>query len=196
MKEIVIATRNKGKVKDFELLFNKYGIKVKSLLDLSPEIGDIEETGTTCEENAAIKAGDISKKRHIPVIADDSGIEIDALNGAPGVYSARYAGTDKDDEANNQKVLSELKYIPSSDRTARFVCVLAIAEPGKSTVFKRGECEGKIGFEPVGENGFGYDPLFYPSGFDKTMAQMSPKEKSEISHRKKALDQLEDWLQK
>lgn len=196
MKEIIIATKNKGKVKDFELLFNKYDITVKSLLDLSTDIEDIEETGTTFEENAAIKAETICQMLNIPVIADDSGIEIDALNGAPGVYSARYAGTDKDDEANNQKVLAQLKDIPSSNRTARFVCVLAIAVPTKATVFKRGECEGTIGLEPLGENGFGYDPLFYPLGYDKTMAQMTPEEKNKISHRKKALVQLEDWLQK
>lgn len=196
MKEIIIATKNKGKVKDFELLFNKYDITVKSLLDLSTDIEDIEETGTTFEENAAIKAETICQMLNIPVIADDSGIEIDALNGAPGVYSARYAGTDKDDEANNQKVLAQLKDIPSSNRTARFVCVLAIAVPTKATVFKRGECEGTIGLEPLGENGFGYDPLFYPLGYDKTMAQMTPEEKNKISHRKKALVQLEDWLKK
>src|SRR5699024_7491513 len=133
------------------LLFNKYDITVKSLLDLSTDIEDIEETGTTFEENAAIKAETICQMLNIPVIADDSGIEIDALNGAPGVYSARYAGTDKDDEANNQKVLAQLKDIPSSNRTARFVCVLAIAVPTKATVFKRGECEGTIGLEPLGE---------------------------------------------
>ena len=193
MKEIVIATKNKGKIKDFELLFQPYSITVKSLLDLE-EIQEIEETGTTFEENAAIKAETISKLLNKPVIADDSGIEIDALDGAPGVYSARYAGTDKDDEANNQKVLDELKDVAFQDRTARFVCVLAIAEPDKPTIFKRGECEGHIGLKAVGENGFGYDPLFYPLGCNKTMAQLTPEEKNKISHRKKALEQLHDWI--
>lgn len=193
MKEIVIATKNKGKIKDFELLFQPYSITVKSLLDLE-EIQEIEETGTTFEENAAIKAETISKLLNKPVIADDSGIEIDALDGAPGVYSARYAGTDKDDEANNQKVLDELKDVAFQDRTARFVCVLAIAEPNKPTIFKRGECEGHIGLKAVGANGFGYDPLFYPLGFNKTMAQLTPEEKNQISHRKKALEQLHDWI--
>ena len=193
MKEIVIATKNKGKIKDFELLFHPYSITVKSLVDLE-EMQEIEETGSTFEENAAIKAEAISKMLNKPVIADDSGVEIDALNGAPGVYSARYAGMDKDDEANNQKVLAGLKDVAFQERTARFVCVLAIAEPNKPTIFKRGECEGHIGMEPLGEYGFGYDPLFYPLGYDQTMAQLTPEEKNKISHRKKALEQLHDWI--
>ncbi|SER75482.1 XTP/dITP diphosphohydrolase [Gracilibacillus ureilyticus] len=194
MKEIIIATKNRGKMKDFEGLFATLNIKVTSLLDLPEEIEDIEETGTTFEENAAIKAEAICEKFGIPVIADDSGLEVDALNGEPGVYSARYAGEQKDDQANLQKVLSRLEGVPDSKRTARFVCVLAVANPGELTIFKRGECEGKIGHKPAGDNGFGYDPIFYPIESDRTMAEMAPAEKNKISHRRKALDQLVNWV--
>lgn len=194
MNELIIATKNKGKMKDFNGLFKPLGINISSLLDLSKPIDDIEETGTTFEENAALKAETICATFHIPVIADDSGIEIDALDGAPGVYSARYAGEDKDDQANIEKVLEELKEVPKQKRTARFVCVLAIAQPDKKTIFKRGECEGTIAFEPIGEDGFGYDPIFYPLGISRTMAEMAPDEKNQISHRRKALDQIEKWV--
>ncbi|WP_163537937.1 XTP/dITP diphosphatase [Gracilibacillus sp. YIM 98692] len=194
MKSLIIATKNQGKMKDFKKLFEPYQVEVKSLLDLDQPIGEIEETGTTFEENAAIKAETICDKFQIPVIADDSGIEVDALDGAPGVYSARYAGEQKDDQANLVKVLHELKEVPEKERTARFVCVLAIAQPNKETIYKRGECEGYIGFEAKGSYGFGYDPIFYPEGYDKTMAELSPIQKNQISHRKKALDQIENWV--
>lgn len=194
MDELIIATKNKGKMKDFNGLFKPLGINISSLLDLSKPIDDIEETGTTFEENAALKAEAICATFDIPVIADDSGIEIDALDGAPGVYSARYAGEDKDDQANIEKVLEKLKEVPKQKRTARFVCVLAIAQPDKKTIFKRGECEGTIAFEPIGEDGFGYDPIFYPLGISRTMAEMAPDEKNQISHRRKALDQIEKWV--
>ncbi|MGP4041678.1 XTP/dITP diphosphatase [Gracilibacillus sp. D59] len=194
MEELIIATKNIGKMKDFKGLFEPLGIEVSSLLDLSEPIDDIEETGATFEENAAIKAEAICEKFNIPVIADDSGIEIDALNGAPGVYSARYAGEEKDDKANLEKVLTEIQDVPQLKRTGRFVCVLAIAQPGQQTIFKRGECEGTIGYEAIGKNGFGYDPIFYPTGSAKTMAEMTPEEKNQISHRKKALDKIENWV--
>ncbi len=194
MEELIIATKNKGKMKDFKGLFDPLGIEVSSLLDLSKPVDDIEETGTTFEENAAIKAEAICEKFGTPVIADDSGIEIDALNGAPGVYSARYAGEDKDDKANLEKVLTEMQNVSQAERTGRFVCVLAIAQPGQKTIFKRGECEGTIGFQAIGKNGFGYDPIFYPTGSAKTMAEMTPQEKNQISHRKKALDKIENWV--
>ncbi|WP_208592388.1 XTP/dITP diphosphatase [Gracilibacillus suaedae] len=194
MKELIIATKNEGKMKDFKSLFDLLEIEVSSLLDLSEPIDDIEETGTTFEENAAIKAEAICEKFNIPVIADDSGIEIDALQGAPGVYSARYAGEEKDDKANLEKVLTEMENVPQAERTGRFVCVLAIAQPGKQTVFKRGECEGTIGYQAIGKKGFGYDPIFYPTGSSKTMAEMTPEEKNQISHRKKALDKMENWV--
>ncbi|UOQ47251.1 XTP/dITP diphosphatase [Gracilibacillus caseinilyticus] len=194
MKELIIATKNEGKMKDFRRLFEPYGIKVLSLLDLTDPVEDIEETGTTFEENAAIKAEAICRKFNTGVIADDSGIAIDALDGAPGVYSARYAGKAKDDQANLEKVLNELEDVPAEDRTGRFVCVLAIAQPEQKTIFKRGECEGTIASEPKGVHGFGYDPIFYPSGRAKTMAELTPEEKNQISHRRKALDQIENWV--
>ncbi|GAB2552396.1 XTP/dITP diphosphatase [Gracilibacillus alcaliphilus] len=194
MKQLIIATKNQGKMQDFKRLFEPHGIKVSSLLDLSEPIEDVEETGATFEENAALKAEVICERLQIPVIADDSGIEIDALNGEPGVYSARYAGTDKDDQANIEKVLDKMKTVPPSERTARFVCVLAVAQPGQATIFKRGECEGTIADQPTGTNGFGYDPIFYPVDSSLTMAEMTPEQKNEISHRRKALDQLKNWV--
>ncbi|MDX8046599.1 XTP/dITP diphosphatase [Gracilibacillus sp. S3-1-1] len=194
MKELIIATKNSGKMKDFKSLFEPLGIKVSSLLDVAEPIEDIEETGTTFEENAAIKAEAICAKFNVPVIADDSGIEIDALNGAPGVYSARYAGEDKDDQANYEKVLAEMSNVADAERTGRFVCVLALARPNKQTIFERGECEGMIAREPVGEHGFGYDPIFYPEASEKSMAQLTPVEKNRISHRRKALDKIERWV--
>lgn len=193
MKQIIIATKNAGKVKDFQKLLEPFHCEVKSLLDF-PEIADVEETGTTFEENATLKAETICDIVQQPVIADDSGLEIDALNGEPGVYSARYAGEQKNDADNLNKVLHNLKETKEIDRTARFVCVIAIAEPNKETVIKRGECEGAIVFEPKGEHGFGYDPIFRPRGLDLTMAELTLEEKNKISHRKNALDQLVNWV--
>ncbi|WP_407272653.1 XTP/dITP diphosphatase [Radiobacillus sp. PE A8.2] len=194
MNKLIIATKNKGKMKDFEVLFSKYGIEVSSLLDLDESIPDIEETGDTFEENAAIKAEAIAASFGIPVLADDSGLMVDALEGRPGVYSARYAGIEKDDVANYEKLLSELTDVPDSERTARFVCVLALAQPNHATLLKRGTCEGRIGLNSEGTNGFGYDPIFIPNGYDQTMAQLTAEEKNQISHRKNAIVQLEDWL--
>ncbi|WP_066194511.1 MULTISPECIES: XTP/dITP diphosphatase [Gracilibacillus] len=194
MQELIIATKNQGKMKDFKGLFEPFGIQVSSLLDLTESVEDIAETGETFEENAALKAEAICERLQTPVIADDSGIEIDALNGEPGVYSARYAGLNKDDQANVEKVLHNLQDIPEQKRSARFVCVLAVAQPGQRTIFKRGECEGTIANQPAGENGFGYDPIFVPEGLSQTMAELTPEQKNEISHRRKALDQLKNWV--
>ncbi|WP_138415460.1 XTP/dITP diphosphatase [Aquibacillus sediminis] len=194
MKKLIIATKNKGKMTDFNQLLSKYGIETMSLLDFDQPIADIEETGTTFSENAAIKAETIANQFNLPVLADDSGLVVDYLDGRPGVYSARYAGEDKNDQANYQKVLQELEDIPQEDRTARFVCVLALARPNESTVFKEGTCEGTIADEPKGENGFGYDPIFYPINVDRTLAEMTTEEKNSISHRKNAMVQLEQWI--
>ncbi|MFD2759580.1 XTP/dITP diphosphatase [Lentibacillus juripiscarius] len=194
MKEIIIATKNAGKAKEFKSFFSAYHIEAISLSELDKDIDDIEETGTTFEENAAIKAQSIAGMMRCPVLADDSGLMIDALNGRPGVYSARYAGEQKDDQANIDKVLYELKGVGASERTARFVCVLAVAIPGEPAIFKKGSCEGTIAFSEAGENGFGYDPIFIPNGYNKTMAQLSSAEKNKISHRKNAIVQLEDWV--
>ncbi|MUK86946.1 XTP/dITP diphosphatase [Ornithinibacillus sp. L9] len=194
MKKVVIATKNKGKALEFKSLFKKYNIEAISLLELEKEVPDVEETGTTFQENAALKAEEIANLLNTPVLADDSGLEIDALDGRPGIFSARYAGEQKDDQANIDKVLKELKEVPEKGRSARFVCVLAIAIPGEETIFRTGYCEGEINTEQKGDNGFGYDPIFIPNGYELTMAELEPEEKNSISHRKNAIIQLEDWL--
>lgn len=193
MKEIIIATRNKGKVNEFINFFEPYGIKVQSLLEIAEQLPDIEETGASFEENATLKAEQIASLLNRPVLADDSGLVVDALHGAPGIYSARYAGEEKSDEANNQKLLNNLQGVPQDKRTARFVCVLAIAVPGEETMLYRGVCEGKITLHPKGTNGFGYDPLFIPHGYQQTMAELDATEKNQISHRSNAMKQLKNW---
>ncbi|MEN2468046.1 XTP/dITP diphosphatase [Ornithinibacillus sp. JPR2-1] len=195
MKEIVIATKNEGKAKEFKVLFERYGIKATSLLDLEQELPDIEETGSTFEENSALKSEGIANILQIPVMADDSGLVIDALDGEPGIFSARYAGEPKDDKKNIVKVLEKLKDVPTEERTARFVCVLSVSIPGETTIFKKGYCEGTIAFEEKGSHGFGYDPIFIPDGYNQTMAELGPEEKNKISHRRNAMVQLEDWIQ-
>lgn len=193
MKEVIIATKNSGKAKEFEHIFNRYNIQVKSLLELDSSI-EIEENGETFEENALIKAREIATKFKKLVIADDSGLEVDALNKRPGVYSARYAGEGRDDLANIKKVLSELEGIDEKDRSARFVCALAlVTEDGKEFVV-RGECEGQILKECRGTEGFGYDPIFYLPSLEKTMAQIPKSEKNVLSHRADAFKKLEKVL--
>jgi XTP/dITP diphosphohydrolase len=195
MKQILIATKNKGKAKEFKAFFSGYGIKAHSLMDLDEELPDVKETGNTFKENASLKAEQISEILSIPVLADDSGLMIDSLDGSPGVYSARYAGKMKDDNANMEKVLLELKNVPAEKRTARFICVLAVAIPSEETIFRTGYCEGIIAFSKRGMNGFGYDPIFVPDGYHVTMAELSSEEKNQISHRKHAISQLEDWIE-
>jgi XTP/dITP diphosphohydrolase len=191
MEEVIIATKNSGKAKEFERIFHAKGILVKTLLDF-PEIEDVEETGTTFEENAKIKSETIANLLGKMVIADDSGLEVDALEGRPGVYSARYAGSQKNDEDNIDKVLAELNGVPESERTARFRCVLAVSQPGKKTVTFAGACEGFILTERRGTNGFGYDPIFLVQAKGKAMAELNPEEKNKISHRAMAIKKLEE----
>ncbi|MCM3651443.1 XTP/dITP diphosphatase [Metabacillus litoralis] len=193
MKNIWIATNNAGKASEFQEMFSKLGYSIKTLNDLDDPI-EIEENGRTFEENARIKAETLSKIVNEPVLADDSGLMIDQLNGAPGVYSARYTGTHKSDADNIQKVLDELKNTPKEQRTCRFVCVLAISRPHHETLFFKGTCEGEIAFEASGTNGFGYDPIFFLPEIDQTMAHLSKSEKSKISHRGNAIKQLESKL--
>ncbi|TWT26302.1 XTP/dITP diphosphatase [Planomicrobium sp. CPCC 101110] len=195
MKKVIIATQNKGKAKDFETLLSPLGYQVLTLRDVAEEL-DIEETGATFEENAIIKAEAVASALQTPVIADDSGLEIDALNGEPGVYSARYAGGVKSDEANIDKVLDKLGGVPEEERTARFRCVLAVAAPDQKTVTVSGSCEGRIWSERRGENGFGYDPIFYVPALGKTMAELSPEEKAAISHRGNAIRELKNAMPK
>ncbi|MTD29640.1 XTP/dITP diphosphatase [Planomicrobium sp. YIM 101495] len=190
MKQIIIATQNKGKAKDFEALFGPLGYEILTLQDIDKEL-DIEETGVTFEENAILKAEGVAQILGKPVIADDSGLEIDALGGEPGVYSARYAGGEKSDEANIDKVLEKLAGIPSAQRTARFRCVLAVAMPGMETKTFSGSCEGMILDARKGTNGFGYDPIFFVPRMDRAMAELAPEEKGAISHRGNALRELQ-----
>lgn len=189
MKQIIIATKNKGKAKDFEALFNPLGYEVLTLHDVAEEM-DVEETGTTFEENALLKANALAQHLQTIVIADDSGLEIDALDGRPGIYSARYAGEAKDDNANIDKVLEELKNVEDSNRTARFVCAIAVASPSKKLLTVRGTCEGVIARERKGSNGFGYDPIFFVPAENKMMAELSAEEKGAISHRGNAIKKL------
>ncbi|MGL4972058.1 MAG: XTP/dITP diphosphatase [Culicoidibacterales bacterium] len=193
MKQIILATNNHHKLSEFRAMCEPLGIHVLSLKDLNI-IVEIDETGATFAENAIIKAETIAKLTQLPVFADDSGLAVDALDGAPGVHSARFAGTHGDDAANNAKLLLELVATPLAQRTARFVCVIAYAQPGQSTQTFTGTCEGTIAFNTGGESGFGYDPLFIPSGFTQTFAQLSAAEKNQISHRARALEQLQTVL--
>lgn len=193
MQEVIIATKNAGKAREFERMFKPLGYQVKTLLDY-PDFQDVEETGSTFKENAILKAEAVSKAFGRMVIADDSGLIIDALGGKPGIYSARYAGEEKNDQKNMDKVLDELESIPDDKRQARFYCALAIAAPGKRTETVSGTCEGRILREKRGTYGFGYDPIFYSEEKGKAMAELMPEEKSEISHRANALQKLEDLL--
>ncbi|MFE5471868.1 XTP/dITP diphosphatase [Bacillus safensis] len=193
MKTAIIATHNAGKAKEFKAILEPKGFTVKTLEDIG-FTEEIEETGQTFEENAIIKAEAIQAKAGEMVIADDSGLSIDYLGGKPGVYSARYAGEHKDDAENVEKVLSELQGIEKEDRTARFRCALAVSIPGKETKTVEGSVEGFIAEKPIGENGFGYDPIFIVKDKDQTMAELSPEEKNKISHRAVALQKLSSLL--
>jgi len=195
MKQVIIATKNAGKAKEFEHIFNQYNVVVKSLLDFEG-IEEIVEDGQTFEENALIKARAIAKQFNQVVIADDSGLEVDALDGRPGVYSARYAGEGRNDQANIEKVLSELEGIPTQERSARFVCALALVTPEGEESVVRGTCEGQILSECIGNEGFGYDPIFYLPELGKTMAQIPKSQKNVLSHRAEAFKKLQDILMK
>jgi len=191
--QLLIATNNLGKAKEFEALFAKKGIAIKTLRDF-PELPEVEETGTTFAENALLKAETIAEQMNMMVLADDSGLKVDALYGEPGIFSARYAGEEKNDASNNAKLLHELADVPKEERTAQFHCTLAISAPGKESLTVEGEVEGLILGVPRGENGFGYDPLFYVPKLEKTMAELSQEEKNKISHRSVALQKLDkEW---
>ncbi|MBE6632358.1 MAG: XTP/dITP diphosphatase [Ruminococcaceae bacterium] len=187
--KIVFSSGNKNKIREFReiLLDNGIDIEVLSLKDIEFE-GDIEENGTTFEENATIKARVPASLGYIGV-ADDSGLEVDALNGAPGVYSARFAGEPCDDRKNNEKLLDLLKDVPDEKRTARFVSVISCVMPyeTEARIISRGTCEGTMIHEYRGDGGFGYDPLFLVNGANKTFAEMNDTEKNAVSHRGKAV---------
>lgn len=190
---IIVATANKHKYKQFVDLFSPLGLQVKSLLNFR-EVPEIIEDQPTFEGNASKKAEIISEWLNGPVISDDSGIVVPILNGAPGVYSARYAGETATDEENNQKLLRELAGISPSKWDAYYVCVMAIAIPKENTKLFRGECHGKVIDTPSGQHGFGYDPIFYVPDEQATMAEISSERKYQISHRSKATGKLIDWL--
>jgi len=198
--KIVIASNNPHKVKEISRYLKELPIQFLSLSDF-PEIPPPVEDGRTFQENALKKARYVFQSTGISALGDDSGLEVDALNGEPGVLSARYARKPTDDQANNMKLLEKLKDIPPEGRTARFQCVLALVVPstaegdkaGKAFVFN-GSCAGKIIFQPRGGRGFGYDPLFVPDGSDKTFGELDMSEKLKISHRGKALELLKSHL--
>lgn len=194
--EIIAATQNKHKISEIQAIVAEFGMNVISRHDAGVPDFEIEENGTTFEENSYIKAKAILDYTGKPVIADDSGLEVDFLNGAPGVYSARYAGVDGDeaDSANNSKLLDELRDIPNEKRTARFVSVITLLFPDGRELSARGECEGHIANELMGDNGFGYDPLFVPEGYNLSYAQIGADEKNRISHRANALKMLSEML--
>lgn len=186
MLEIVISSRNNKKKKELKAFLKGLKIKVLDLNDF-PAAPIVEEKGKTFEENAAAKALKIAKFTGRLTLADDSGLEVEALGGRPGVYSARFAGRNAADEANNRKLLRALAGVPKLKRKARFVCVIALADGDKLAGLVRGECGGRIAFEPDGGNGFGYDPVFFSPKYSKTFARLSPGEKNAVSHRGKAL---------
>lgn len=194
-KTIVIATGNQGKAKEFTALFARAGYQIKTLADF-PDLPDVEETGKTFEENARLKAETIAQILQQPVLADDSGLAVDALNGMPGVYSARFAGDHKSDAANNAKLLHELTEVPDEKRSAHFHCTLVFAAPHKESLVVEADWPGRIARIPQGDNGFGYDPLFFVPEFNKTAAEMTADEKNEVSHRAKAVKKLEKVWQK
>jgi len=192
-RPIVLATRNEGKIREFRRILADFPIEIKSLEDFGP-IPDVVEDGETFEDNAVIKARHTARILGLPAIADDSGLEVAALGGAPGIKSARYAGEAADDREKNLKLLNALEGI--EDRKARFVCVLAIAVPRGPALIYEGICEGAIALEMKGGNGFGYDPVFYFPPLGKTFAELSADEKNRVSHRGKALSEFQSEFNK
>lgn len=194
MKRIIAASSNAHKIKEIQAIMSKFGMEVVSRKDAGIPDFEIEEDGETFEENSYKKAYEIMKACGEITVADDSGLMVDYLGGAPGVYSARFAGEECDDNKNNEKLIKLLNGLSAEDRKAKFVSVITLVYPGGETLVARGECPGRIIEAPTGENGFGYDPLFVPDGYEKTFAQLSEEEKNEISHRAKALEVLEGLL--
>lgn len=185
--KLVAATNNRGKLAEIRRIMGAAGYQVLSMQEAGVEL-EIAETGETYAANAIIKARAVCQATGMPSLGDDSGLEVDALDGAPGVYSARFAGKNGDSEANNKHLLYLLERTPYVNRTARFVCVVALALPDDALLQADGSCEGMIGFGKSGENGFGYDPLFFVNGY--SFADMNDEEKDKISHRGKALQSL------
>ena len=189
---LLIASRNSHKAEEITSLIGNY-FKIADLSGL-PEAPEVEETGSTCLENATLKAIAISEFAAGLVLADDSGLEVDALEGRPGVHSARFAGAGADDSSNNLKLLAELSGIPPEKRTARFRCVMVVAEGGRVLANFTGVVEGRLLGAPRGEAGFGYDPLFVPKGYSQSLAELGAEVKNTLSHRARALEQVVNWL--
>ena len=190
---IVFATGNAGKIKEIRMIMEDTGMEVVSMKDAGI-MADIDENGKTYEENALIKARAVAVFTNDIVMADDSGLEIDYLNKEPGIYSARYMGEDTSYHIKNASLIERLNGVPDEKRTARFVCAVAAAFPDGSVKTVRGTMEGRIGYEEKGENGFGYDPIFYLPEYGCTSAELSGEEKNKISHRGKALRAIKDEL--
>lgn len=193
MTEVVIATRNRGKIREIQDILKYMNIDVRSLKDF-PDIAETEEDGLTFYENALKKARRVCKLTDKLTIADDSGLEVEYLDGNPGIHSARYAGEHATDVLNIEKLLKKLQNVPYAQRKARFRCVIALCSPGGTCHSVEGECEGIIGFEPRGTYGFGYDPVFIVPEYNKTMAEIEPAIKNRISHRARALEKLKAIL--
>ena len=193
---IIFATGNENKMKEIRMILADLGMPILSMKEAGIDV-DVVEDGTTFEENALIKATEIAKLTEDSIVlADDSGLEIDYLGGEPGIYSARYAGVDTSYDIKNNLLLERLQGVPDEERTARFVCAIAAAFPDGTTEVVRGTIEGIIGHEIIGENGFGYDPIFYVPEYQCTTAQMSPELKNELSHRGEGLRMMRKVMEK
>lgn len=195
MKKIIFATGNAGKMREIKEILSDMDAEVVSMKDAGIT-ADIEENGTTFEENALIKAKTIAEMTHEIVLADDSGLEVDYLNKEPGVYSARYMGEDTPYEIKNQAILERLSGVPKEQRTARFVCAIAAVLPSGEELVTRETIEGYIGDTPAGENGFGYDPIFYVDEYGCSTAELTEAQKNAVSHRGKALRAMKEELKK
>lgn len=192
--DFILATNNMKKLAEMQRILSPLGINVVTAKMLGKELEDVEETGTTFEENAHLKAQAACNALNMPAIADDSGLSVDYLDGAPGVYSARYAGEHGNDKKNNEKLLAELSGVEAEKRTGKYVCAVCCIFPDGREITVRGECHGTIGFEEDGDAGFGYDPLFLVNG--KSFGRYTAEDKDEISHRGKALRALTQELKK
>lgn len=195
MRKMIFATGNEGKVREVQAILKDMEVEVLSLKQAGI-FAEIEENGTSFVENAVIKAKEIAKLTDAIVLADDSGLEIDYLNKEPGIYSARYLGEDTPYADKNRMILKRMEGVEEKERTARFVCAMAAVLEDGTVLTTHGEMEGMIGYESKGENGFGYDPIFYLPQYGMTSAQISPEEKNRISHRGKALRQMKEELLK
>lgn len=195
MIEILFATSNAGKAKEVQAMFSDLDVDVKTLREEGINV-EIEENGQTFAENALIKAKAIAGMTDKIVLADDSGLVVDYLNGEPGIYSARYLGEDTSYDIKNAKILERMEGVPDDQRTARFVCAMAAIMPDGEVICTEGIMEGLIGYEMKGTNGFGYDPIFYLPEYGMTSSEITPEKKNEISHRGKALRKMQDELKK